>query len=102
MNMVDASTLLTIIFVLVDDWHQQHGSHLMPCVSALPALQPVFSDSEILSLLLAMDYFPYLGEQQFLSSWPEVEEILKDSPWLQHSIDEGISTRASAILAAPK
>jgi hypothetical protein len=66
MNMVDASTLLTIIFVLVDDWHQQYGKHLVPCISALPVLQPVFSDSEILSLLLAMDYFPYPGEQQFL------------------------------------
>jgi serine/threonine-protein kinase HipA len=37
-----------------------------------------------------------------LLSWPEVEEILKDSPWLQHAINEGISARASAILAAPK
>jgi hypothetical protein len=43
--MVDASTLLTIIFVLVDDWHQPYGKHLVPCISALPALQPVFSDS---------------------------------------------------------
>jgi serine/threonine-protein kinase HipA len=37
-----------------------------------------------------------------LSSWPEMEEILKGSPWLQHSINEGISARASAILTAPK
>jgi serine/threonine-protein kinase HipA len=37
-----------------------------------------------------------------LSSLPEVEEILKGSPWLQHSIYEGISARASAILTAPK
>jgi serine/threonine-protein kinase HipA len=37
-----------------------------------------------------------------LSSWAEVEEVLKDSPWLQHSINEGILARASAILAAPK
>jgi hypothetical protein len=66
MNMVDASTLLTIIFVLVDDWHQQYGRHLVPCISVLPVLQPTFSDSDILSLLLAMDYFPYPGEQQFL------------------------------------
>ena len=66
MNMVDATTLLTIIFVLVDDWHQQYGKHLVPPISALPVLQPTFSDSEILSLLLAMDYFPYPGEQQFL------------------------------------
>jgi Transposase DDE domain len=66
MNMVNASTLLTIVFVLVDDWHQEYGQHLVPAISRLPALQPTFSDSEILTLLLAMDYFPYPGEQQFL------------------------------------
>jgi hypothetical protein len=66
MNMVDASTLLTIIFVLVDDWHQEYGQHFVPPISRLPVLQPTFSDSEILTLLLAMDYFPYPGEQQFL------------------------------------
>ena len=37
-----------------------------------------------------------------LSSWPEIEESLKDSPWLQHEIKKGISVRTSAILAAPK
>ena len=63
MNMIDAPTLLTIIFVLVDDWHQQHGHQLVP---PMPGPQPTFNDSEILTLLLAMDYFPDPGEQQFL------------------------------------
>ena len=63
MNMIDAPTLVTIIFVLVDDWYQQHGHQLVP---AMPGAQTTFSDSEMLSLLLAMDYFPYPGEQQFL------------------------------------
>lgn len=40
--------------------------------------------------------------QRTLSSWPEIEEMLKDSPWLQRSIGEGILARASAILAMPK
>lgn len=66
MNMVDAPTLLTVIYVLVDDWYQDQGKRLVPPVSALPVLQPAFSDSEVLTLLLAMDYFPYPGEQQFL------------------------------------
>lgn len=66
MNMVDAPSLLTVIYVLVDDWYQQQGRRLVPPVSALAVLQPAFSDSEILTLLLAMDYFPYPGEQQFL------------------------------------
>lgn len=63
MNMVDAPTLLTIIFVLVDDWFQHQGHHLVPSTPG-PAI--AFSDSEMLTLLLAMDYFPYPGEQQFL------------------------------------
>lgn len=63
MNMIDAPTLLTIIYVLVDDWYQQHGNRLVP---TLPGPQPGFSDSELLTLVLAMDYFPYPGEQQFL------------------------------------
>lgn len=49
--------------MLVDDWYQQQGDRLIP---ALPGPQPSFSNSEMLTLLLAMDYFPYPGEQQFL------------------------------------
>lgn len=63
MNMVDATSLLTIIFVLVDDGYEQYGKQLHPRLSG-PEVS--FSDSELLSLLLAMDYFPYPGEAQFL------------------------------------
>ena len=61
MNMIDA--LLTIIFVLVDNWYQSYGYRFVPSLSG-PAT--VFSESKMLTLLLAMDYFPYPGEQQFL------------------------------------
>ncbi|MEM9220747.1 MAG: IS982 family transposase [Cyanobacteria bacterium P01_F01_bin.150] len=63
MTMIDAPTLLTIIFVLVDDWYQARGHQLKP---KLPGPQPQFSESEMLTLLLAMDYFPFPGETQFL------------------------------------
>ncbi|MDX2229148.1 MAG: IS982 family transposase [Leptolyngbyaceae cyanobacterium bins.349] len=63
MNMIDAPTLLTIIYVLVDDWYQQHGYRF---VRSARGPKPEFSESELLSLLVAMDYFPYPGEQQFL------------------------------------
>ena len=63
MNMVDVPSLLTIIFVLVDDWYQEYGHQFVP---PMPGPQPIFSDSEMLTLLVAMDYFPYPGEQQFL------------------------------------
>ncbi|MEL7522163.1 MAG: hypothetical protein AAGJ80_11220, partial [Cyanobacteria bacterium J06553_1] len=63
MTIVKADELLTHIFVLVDDWYQQHGERLRPQLLG-PACR--FSESEMLTLLLAMDYFPYPGEQQFL------------------------------------
>ena len=63
MTMVKADELLTYIFVLVDDWYQQQGQRLRP---RLPGAKCRFSESEMLTLLLAMDYFPYAGEQQFL------------------------------------
>jgi hypothetical protein len=66
--MADAPTVLTVIYVLVDDWYQDQGKQLVPPVSALPVLQSAFSDSDVLTLLLALDYFPYPGEQQFLQS----------------------------------
>jgi len=63
MNMIDAPTLLTIIYVLVDDWYREQGYRFIPI---LPGPETSFSDSEMLTLLLAMDYFPYPGERQFL------------------------------------
>jgi len=60
---VDVETLFTIIFVLVDDWYQQYGVHLL---KGKRGAKPHFSDSEVITLLLAMDYFPFPGETQFL------------------------------------
>ena len=50
-------------FVLVDDWYQAYSHRLRP---RLPGAHCRFSESEMLTLLLAMDYFPYPGEHQFL------------------------------------
>lgn len=60
---VDVETLLTIILVLVDDWYQQSGARLL---KGKRGDKPRFSDSEVITLLLAMDYFPFPGETQFL------------------------------------
>lgn len=37
--------------------------------------------------------------QRTLFSWPEIAEILENTPWLQNTIGAGISERASVILA---
>jgi len=60
---VDVETLFTVILVLVDDWYQTEGHRLL---KGKRGAKPVFSDSEVLTLLLAMDFFPFPGENQFL------------------------------------
>jgi len=60
---VDAETLFTMIYVLVDDWYQAYASRLL---HGKRGAKPTFSDSELITLLLAMDYFPYPGETQYL------------------------------------
>jgi len=60
---VDFETLLTIIYVLVDDWYRHSGRRLL---KGKRGAKPIFSDSEVITLLLAMDYLPFPGETQFL------------------------------------
>jgi len=60
---IDVETLLTVIFVLVDDWYQSHAGRFL---QGKRGAKPTFSDSELITLLLAMDYFPYPGETQYL------------------------------------
>jgi hypothetical protein len=64
MMTIDVETLLTIIYVLVDDWYQHHGLRLL---QGKPGAKATFTDSELITLLLAMDFFPFPGETQFLS-----------------------------------
>lgn len=63
MTSITASDLLTIIFVLVDDWYQTQGVRLL---KGKPGAKPEFSDSEVITLLLAMDFIPFPSETQFL------------------------------------
>ena len=63
MTSIPASDLLTIIFVLVDDWYQAHGIRYL---KGKPGAKPEFSDSEVITLLLAMDFIPFPSETQFL------------------------------------
>ncbi len=60
---IDIVTLLTIIYVLVDDWYQAEGQWLM---RGKPGVKPVFTDSEVITLMLAMEYIPFPSETQFL------------------------------------
>jgi hypothetical protein len=55
--------LLTTIYVLVDDWYQAKGQDLL---KGKPGTKPEFSDSEMLTLMVAQDFIPYPGETQYV------------------------------------
>jgi hypothetical protein len=63
MTSIDMVSLLTIIYVLVDDWYRRKGYRYM---HGKAGAKPKFSDSELLTLMLAQDFIPYPGETQFL------------------------------------
>ena len=58
------TSLLTIIYVLVDDWYKAKGYAYL---QGKPGAKPEFSDSEMLTLMVAQDFIPYPGETQYLS-----------------------------------
>ncbi|MEP7284839.1 MAG: IS982 family transposase [Chloroflexota bacterium] len=60
---IDMVSLLTIIFVMVDDWCINKGQEL---VQSKPGAKPEFSDSEMLTLMLTQDFVPYPGETQYV------------------------------------
>lgn len=63
MTSITISDLFTIIFVLFDDWYQTHGSRLL---RGKPGAKPEFSDSEIITLVLAQDFIPFPSETQYI------------------------------------
>lgn len=63
MTSITISDILTIIFVLVDDWYQAEGVKLL---RGKPGKKPIFSDSEMMTLMLAQDYIPYPSETQYI------------------------------------
>jgi len=51
------------MYVLVDDWYQAKGRQWL---KGKPGVKPEFSDSEMLTLMLAQDFIPYPGETQYV------------------------------------
>ena len=60
---ISINELLTIIFVLVDDWYQENGKKLL---KGKPGAKPEFTDSEVITLMLAQDFIPYSSETQYI------------------------------------
>jgi hypothetical protein len=55
------SELITIIFVLVDDWYQMNRDRLL---KGKAGRKPIFSDSEVMTLMMAHDFLPFPSETQ--------------------------------------
>lgn len=63
MTSISIPDLLTIVYVLVDDWYKTHGAKLL---QGKAGRKPTFSDSEVITLILAHDYIPYPSETQYI------------------------------------
>jgi hypothetical protein len=55
---------LTIIYVLVDDWYKENAPRLL---KGKVGAKPVFTDAELITLMLAMDFLSFESETQFLA-----------------------------------
>jgi hypothetical protein len=64
MTSIPLEELLTILYVLVDDWYQAEGWHYL---KGKTGAKPEFRDSEVMTLMVARDYLPFPSEGQFLA-----------------------------------
>lgn len=62
-NCISFETLATLVFVLVDDWYQSVGE---PIFKGRAGRKPKFSNSELMTLQILSDYYPFPGETQLL------------------------------------
>ena len=56
--------LLTVLFVLVDEWYQAEGKALL---KGKVGRKPIFTDSEVMTLMIGMDLLPFPSERGFLA-----------------------------------
>jgi hypothetical protein len=62
MATISIEELFLVTLVLVDDWYQQKGQYLL---QRTVGDKPVFSDSEMLTLMLAIDFFEFTSERRY-------------------------------------
>ena len=61
---ISIDELLLVVFCLVDDWYQRKGARLL---GRTVGAKPAFSDSEMLTLMLAIDFFEFTSERRFVA-----------------------------------
>jgi len=61
---ISIEELFLVTFVLVDDWYEQKGKSWL---GRTVGDKPTFSDSEMLTLMLALDFFEFNSERRYLA-----------------------------------
>ena len=61
---ISIADLMLVTFVLVDNWYQHKGARLL---NRTVGSKPEFSDSEMLTLMLAIDFFEFTSERRFVA-----------------------------------
>jgi len=64
MNSIPISDIMLILFVLIDDWYQAKASAFR---KGQPGQRPEFSDSEMMTVMIAIDFIPFPSERQFVA-----------------------------------
>lgn len=62
MTTISIEELFLVTLVLVDDWYLQKGQYLL---KRNAGVNPTFSDSEMLTLMLAIDFFEFTSERRY-------------------------------------
>jgi len=60
MQRISIAELLLVIYVIVDDWYLTEGQIIL---QGKPGRKPQFTDSEMITLMMAQDDIPYPGEK---------------------------------------
>lgn len=61
---ISIADLMLVTFFLVDNWYQRKGARLL---GRTVGSKPEFSDSEMLTLMLAIDFFEFTSERRFVA-----------------------------------
>lgn len=62
MTTISIEELFLVTLVVVDDWYTQKGQYLL---KRSVGVKPTFSDSEMLTLMLAIDFFEFSSERRY-------------------------------------
>ena len=63
MNSIPMSDIFLQIYVMLDDWYQAHATDFR---KGQPGKKPDFSDSEMMTVMISMDYIPFPSERQYV------------------------------------